>query len=118
MNPIGPKLAEGRDSEIFEHGPGQVLRLARDGRSLKCEAEVMYCVRERGYPAPAVYVAGQGYVVMERLEAHTMLEAALGYPIRLGEYARTLVVLHHRLHELEALPGLPEVLLPGDRLLN
>ncbi len=38
---MGPKLAEGRDSEIFEHGIGKVLRVVRDGRSLVAEAEVM-----------------------------------------------------------------------------
>lgn len=41
MQPAGPKIAEGRDSEIFEHGPGKVLRVARDGRSLVAEAEIM-----------------------------------------------------------------------------
>lgn len=35
VKPIGPKIAEGRDSEIFEHGSGRVLRVARDGRSLE-----------------------------------------------------------------------------------
>jgi aminoglycoside/choline kinase family phosphotransferase len=118
MIPIGPKLAEGRDSEIFEHGPGRVLRLARDGRSLKREAEVMCHVRDRGYPAPTVYDVGQGFLVMERLVGPTMLEAALKHPMRLGEYARTLAHLHHRLHEHEVLAGLPEVLLGGDRLLH
>ena len=67
MRPIGPKLAEGRDSEIFEHGAGRVLRLARDGRSLVDEAEVMSYVRSHGYPAPAVHDAGDGYLVMDRV---------------------------------------------------
>lgn len=116
--PIGPKLAEGRDSEIFEHGPGRVLRLARDGRSLEREAAVMRYVRERGFPAPAVDEAGQGYLVMERLEGPTMLEAALTHPARLGEYGRMLADLHNRLHNLEAPPGLPEASLAGERLLH
>ena len=68
MELIGTKLAEGRDSDRFEHGPGRVLRVARDGRSLVLEAEVMTYVRDRGYPAPAVYDAGEGYLVMQRLE--------------------------------------------------
>lgn len=41
MLPIRPKIAVGRDSESFEHGPGRVLRVARDGRSLVAEAEIM-----------------------------------------------------------------------------
>src|SRR6187399_2536129 len=59
MDPIGPKLAEGRDSEIFEHGPGKVLRVARDGRSLVAEAEIMRYVRSHGYPCPDVDDAGR-----------------------------------------------------------
>ena len=48
VQPIGPKLAEGRDSEIFEHGAGRVLRVARDGRSLIVEADIMRYVRSHG----------------------------------------------------------------------
>lgn len=118
MKPLGPKLAEGRDSEIFEHGPGLVLRLARDGRSMVGEAEVMSYARDHGYPAPVVHEAGAGYLVMERLEGPTMLDAALARPAQLGMYARTLAGLHRQLHEIVAPPGLPEVALPGDRLLH
>ena len=75
MRPIGPRLAEGRDSEIFEHGRGKVLRVARDGRSLVAEAEIMRYVRSHGYPCPDVYDAGDGYLVMDRLEGRTMLDA-------------------------------------------
>lgn len=76
VQPMGPKLAEGRDSEIFEHGHGKVLRVARDGRSLVAEAEIMRYVRSHGYPCPDVDDAGDGYLVMVRLEGPTMLEAA------------------------------------------
>ena len=58
MEPIGPKLAEGRDSEIYEHGPGRVLRLPRDGRSLVAEADIMRFAGEHGYPVPGVHDAG------------------------------------------------------------
>jgi len=75
MEPLGPKIAEGRDSEIFEHGPGRVLRRARDGRSLVREAEVMRHVRANDYPAPGVFDAGEGWVVMERVEGGDMLAA-------------------------------------------
>lgn len=118
MKPIGPKLAEGRDSEIFEHGAGRVLRLARDGRSLQREADVMSYVRNQGYPAPAVDEVGQGYLIMERLEGPTMLDAALKRPNRLGAYGRVLADLHRRLHDIVAPDDLPQVALPGDRILH
>jgi len=118
VQPTGPKLAEGRDSEIFEHGPGQVLRRARDGRSLAGEAEVMSYARDQGYPAPAVSDAGAGYLVMERLDGPTMLQDVLARPAHLRRHARVLADLHRRLHEIAALPGLPGVEVDGDRLLH
>lgn len=118
VKPRGRKLAGGRDAEIFEHGPGQVLRLARDGRSLVGEAEVMTYVREHGYPAPAVYDAGAGYLVMERVDGPSMLEDLLARPTRLGEYGRLLADLHRRLHDIPGMPQLPAVEPAGDRLLH
>ena len=72
VQPIGPKLAGGRDSEIFEHGRDKVLRIARDGRSLVAEAEIMRYVRSHGYLCPGVYDAGDGYLVMDRLQGPTI----------------------------------------------
>jgi len=118
MEPRGPKLAEGRDSEIFEHGPGVVLRRSRDGRSLVREAEVMSYAFDAGYPVPRVHDAGDGYLVMDRVEGPTLLDMAASHPQRLGEYGRLLAGLHRQLHEIPALPGLPEAGVPGDRLLH
>jgi aminoglycoside phosphotransferase (APT) family kinase protein len=118
VEPLGPKLAEGRDSEIFEHGPGRVLRRARDGRSLVPEAEIMRYVLDAGYPVPVVHDAGEGWLVMDRVDGPSLLDAAVRRPWRLGEYGRLLARLHHRLHELPAPPGLPAAGVPGDRLLH
>ena len=118
VRPIGPKLAEGRDSEIFEHGPGKVLRVARDGRSLVAEAEVMRYARSHGYPCPDVHDAGDGYLVMDRLVGPTMMEAAGKPPFPLRRSGRTLAELHEQLHRIPAPPGIPTAPLPGDRLLH
>ena len=37
----GPLLASGRDGDIFEFGPGLVLRRARSGRVIEGEARVI-----------------------------------------------------------------------------
>ena len=116
--PIGPKLAEGRDAEIYEHGPGRVLRLARGGGSLLHEAEVMRHVRASGYPVPEVHDAGDGFMVMERVEGPTMLDALARAPHQLGHHGRLLAQLHQRLHALPAPPWLPPAALAGDRLLH
>ncbi|MGK2930388.1 MAG: phosphotransferase [Acidimicrobiales bacterium] len=115
---MGPKLAEGRDSEIFEHGPGKVLRLARDGRSLVGEAEVMLHVRTHGYPCPGVHDAGDGYLVMDRLEGPTMMERVAKPPFPLRRSGHVLADLHERLHRIPAPPGVPVAPLPGDRLVH
>jgi len=116
--PIGPKLAEGRDSEIFEHGAGRVLRLARNGRSLVGEAETMRYVRGHGYPCPDVHDAGDGYIVMDRLDGPTMMEAAGRPPFPLRKFGRLLAELHERLHRIAAPPDIQVAPLPGDRLVH
>jgi aminoglycoside phosphotransferase (APT) family kinase protein len=118
VKPLGEKIAEGRDSEIFDHGPGKVLRMARDGRSLVREAEVMRYARDQGYPAPAVYEAGDGYLVMDRVEGPTMLGSGIKRPDRLPTFGRMLAALHEQLHAIEAPAGVPEASLPGDRFLH
>ena len=118
MEPTGPQLAAGRDSVIYEYGPGRVLRVPRDGRSLAGEAEVMRYVRDRGYPAPEVHECGPGYLVMERIDGPTMLDVLVRQPHRIGQLARTLAGLHDRLHVLTAPQGLPRAGVPGDRLLH
>ena len=119
MEPLGPKLAEGRDSEIFEHGAGRVLRRARDGRSLDREAAVMRHVREHGYPGAEVFDAGEGWLVMERLEGRDMLAAIRKTPRGVMAAGRLLADLHRRLGAIEA----PEWLAagpgpPGDRMVH
>jgi hypothetical protein len=117
MEPLGPRIAEGRDSEIYDHGPGKVVRIARDGRSLVGEAEVMSYVRSKGYPAPRVYDAGEGYLVMDRVDGPTMLDDAI--PFRIGRNARLLATLHDRLHRLPAPSWLGrEAPVSGDRLVH
>lgn len=117
MEPLGPKIAEGRDSEIFEHGPGKVLRVARDGRSLVQEAEVMAYVGSQGYPVPPVHDAGEGYLVMDRVDGPTLLDDAI--PFRIGRHGKLLARLHEQLHRIPAPPWLTrEAPLPGDRLLH
>lgn len=118
MRPIGPKFAEGRDSEMFEHGPGKVLRLARDGRSLVAEAEVMRYARSEGYPCPDVHDAGDGYLIMDRVDGPTMMETLGVPPFPLRRSGRVLAELHHRLHRIAAPDGIVPAPVPGDRLVH
>ena len=99
---MGAKLAEGRDSEIFQHGPGRVLRRARNGRSLVAEADVMRYVRDNGYPAPEVFDAGEGWLIMERLNGTDMLAGLRKTPRGVVQAAKVLADLHRTLGAIKA----------------
>jgi len=119
LNPLGPKIAEGRDSEIFEHGDGKVLRRAFVTRSLVGEADLMNYVRGHGYPVPEVFDAGEGWLVMERIDGRDLLDTIKKSPAGLRDAAQLLAGLHTQLGAiaaptwLEAAPG-PA----GDRLVH
>jgi aminoglycoside phosphotransferase (APT) family kinase protein len=121
MRARGPLLASGRDADIFECGPGAVLRRARDGRSLAHEARTMTYLLEQGFPVPTVEeVSDDGSeLVMERIDGPSMVGAISRAPWSILRQADTLAELHLRLHDLAA----PDFLRAapvgnGDRLLH
>ena len=119
MEPLGPKLAEGRDSEIFEHGDGRVLRVNRVARDLTGEARVMQYVRAHGYPVPEVFDAGDGWLVMERVDGIDMFDAISKTPAGLRRAATMLADLHTRLGASEAPAGMPPAPGPAaDRVVH
>ena len=116
----GPLLASGRDGDIFEFGPGLVLRRAKSGRVIEAEARTIAYARDHGYPAPEIHEvrAGGTEIVMERIEGPMLMDVMLRQPWSMGRYARMLADLHDRLHEIPA----PDWLRPsadgGDRLVH
>jgi aminoglycoside phosphotransferase (APT) family kinase protein len=121
VRPPGQLLASGRDSDIFEYGPGLVLRRSREGHSMATEARTMDHVRTLGYPVPAVEEISEdgADLVMERIEGVSMVDAITKRPWTVRRQGATLADLHRRLHEIPA----PDWLAPapcgqGDRLLH
>jgi aminoglycoside phosphotransferase (APT) family kinase protein len=116
----GRLIGSGRDAEIFDFGPGRVLRKARDGRSLEDEARVMAFVADHGYPAPAILdVRADGAeIVMERIDGPLMADVMAKQPWKIPRLSSQLADLHDQLHEIVA----PEWLRPwdddGDRVLH
>jgi aminoglycoside phosphotransferase (APT) family kinase protein len=100
----GPLLASGRDADIFEYGPGLVLRRSRNGRSVLQEARLMEFVRAQGYPVPAVAeVSDDGLqIVMERIDGINMVNALTRRPWTGRRLGRALGDLHRDLHALSA----------------
>lgn len=105
--PLGPKLASGRDADVFDLGDGRVLRRYRGDKTSEQEVAVMRFVRERGYPVPAVYEANGRDMVMDRVDGPTMLKDLMGRPWMVWRHARLLAALHRRLHTLVAPDWLP-----------
>jgi aminoglycoside phosphotransferase (APT) family kinase protein len=119
IEPIGPKLAEGRDSEIFEHGAGRVLRVNRVARDLTGEARVIQHVRSQGYPAPEVFDAGDGWLVMERIDGADLLDAISKTPAGIRRAAAMLADLHAQLGAIEAPEWMAAAPGPaGDRVVH
>jgi aminoglycoside phosphotransferase (APT) family kinase protein len=112
---VGRLLASGRDSDIFEYGPGLVLRRARGGRAIESEARVLEYAAAHGYPVPRVHDvrAGGTEIVMERLDGRTLMEVMTSRPWAMTSHTELLADLHDRLHEIPAPDWLRRV--DGDR---
>jgi len=116
---LGRLVASGRDGDIYEYGPGLVVRRARSGRSVEREARTMTYAREHGYPVPEIHDvrAGGTELVMERVDGPMMMDAMAKQPWRIPAYARELADLHDRLHAIPAPDWLPDID-GGDRLVH
>jgi aminoglycoside phosphotransferase (APT) family kinase protein len=110
-------IAAGRASEIFDLGGGRVLRRFKSGGHPEREALVMRHARLHGYPVPEVLDYDPGGLVLEKVEGHTMCEAAVSQPSRVRAHAALLAHLHQALHEIDAPNGLPAIG-EGGRLLH
>jgi aminoglycoside phosphotransferase (APT) family kinase protein len=76
----------------------------------------MQYVAGHGYPVPAVHDAGEGYLVMDRVDGVPMFDDAI--PFRLGRNAKRLAALHDQLHEIPAPDWLRQAPVPGDRVVH
>jgi aminoglycoside phosphotransferase (APT) family kinase protein len=115
--PPGKLIGSGRSADIYAIGQGRVLRRYRSSYSVQTEAEVMTYLATAGFPVPAVYDADGSDLVMEQLDGRDMLADLSNRPWRARRYARTLAVLHDRLHQIQAPAGLP-AFGTGDQLLH
>ncbi|GAA3465987.1 phosphotransferase [Nonomuraea roseola] len=112
-------IAAGYDCEIFEAGPGRVVRRSRDGRSLEREAAVMRHARRHGFPAPEVFDADGPDILMEHVAGPSLLEETARAPGRAAEHGELLAGLLRRLSAVRS-PGWLQAAAgrPGNRLLH
>lgn len=111
-------IGSGRSADIYDAGPGRVLRRFRGDRDATAEAELMRHLAAAGYPVPDVYDASGPDIIMERLDGRDMVADLGARPWRARRYGRILADLHNRLHELSAPPALAALGPPGDRILH
>jgi len=105
---LGPKLASGRDADVFDLGNGRVLRRHRNPHdSAEPQAAIMRFVREQRYPVPAVHAVTGPDMVLDRVDGRTMLADLMCRPWMVWRHARLLARLHRRLHALPAPDWLP-----------
>ncbi|WP_180933809.1 phosphotransferase [Nocardioides ungokensis] len=93
-------IASGRDSDVFEHSDGLVLRRYRDGRSAEQEAATILAVGRLGYPVPIVHGGSGPDIVMERVEGPTLADAMQAGDLTVVEAGGMLARLHDDLHAL------------------
>ena len=108
----GPLLASGRDGDIFELGPGLVLRKPGNGRVIEPEARARSAYARRArISGPEIHEVRVGgtEIVMERIEGPMMMDAMLREPWQHGDPLRMLADLHDRLHVIPAPGWLPDV---------
>jgi aminoglycoside phosphotransferase (APT) family kinase protein len=120
VNDPGRLLASGRDGDIFEFGPGLVLRRAKGGRVIEREARVMEYAAAHGYPVPRVHDvrAGGTEIVMERLDGPLLVQVMVARPWTLPRSVHLLADLHDQLHEIPAPDWLRQLEGGGDQLVH
>jgi Ser/Thr protein kinase RdoA (MazF antagonist) len=109
----GHLIATGREADVFEAGPGLVLRRYRARLGSDHEVRAMQVAYDAGFPVPKVHDFDGADLVMERIDGRTMLADMRVRPWRYRMYARALGQLHEQLHAIKAPADLPERLTGG-----
>jgi tRNA A-37 threonylcarbamoyl transferase component Bud32 len=117
--PLGALLGEGADARIHVVDDARVIRVAKDGRSLRDEAEIQRHAAASGFPVPAVLaVSDDGErLLLERIDGPSMLELLLTGALSPADAGAQLGALHQRLHAIDA-PAWLRTAGPGTAFLH
>jgi len=115
VSELGPLIATGRTSEVFEYGAGSVIKLLRPSTPkgwAQTEADHTSAARAAGAPAPEVFevveVTGRPGIVFERIEGLSLWEAMQAEPDTAADLVGELTAVHQRVLRLGLPPGLPD----------
>lgn len=111
---LGPRIAEGREAEIFAWEDGAVLKLYRGSpNGLEFEAGALGAIAAAGGPAPRllgrVEVDGRPGLIIERVDGDDMLALIARAPWRMARLARSLAQAHATVNRIVAPSGLPDL---------
>ncbi len=113
---LGACISARKHSEVFRVGADRVLKLFRGHvRVDLVERELRTAMRVHaaGIPTPAVDAAifetdgGRHGLMFEYIEATPLSKLFERHPLHIARYARLFADLHRRVHEFEAVDGLP-----------
>jgi aminoglycoside phosphotransferase (APT) family kinase protein len=109
-----PKIAEGREAEVYALDHERVLRLLRDGSRAQLEGEFAAMQAGSGLQyVPRVFgvteTGGRAGMVMERLDGDDLLTLLGRQPWRMWEMGRLTGEVQARLHDVSLSPELPSV---------
>src|SRR5712691_5968481 len=101
----GPLVGRGLTSDVFEYGPGRVVKLFFDGRpreKVELEFIVTRAVYASGAPVPQAFeliqIEGRNAIVFERIDGISMFLTVQRKPWKLFSAARELAELHAQMH--------------------
>ncbi len=119
--PVGAPIASGRAADIYDAGPGRVMRRKRSGDIPAHEVTAMRHAHGHGYPVPEVFSVDGPEMVMERVDGKVLFDSLAEKPWRIRATGRLLADLHRRLAaipiegvEIRTMFGAPEALVHGD----
>ena len=119
--PADDPIASGRAADIYDAGPGRVLRRKRSGDIPAHEVTAMRHAHHYGFPVPEVFSIDGPEMVMERVDGPVLFDSLAERPWRIGATGRLLADLHRRLAaipidgvEIRTMFGAPEALVHGD----
>lgn len=115
MPDVGPLFATGRTAEVFEYGPGRLVKVLRPGFDedlLTVEEQACAALVAAGAPAAKTFGRlvhdGRPGLIMERLDGQDMLTAVQRRPWRSAALATILAGTHASIHEASG-TDLPDV---------
>ncbi|MEM9033169.1 MAG: aminoglycoside phosphotransferase family protein [Actinomycetota bacterium] len=114
MRVVGRLVATGRTSDLYEYGPGAVVKVPRAGvpaHWAAMEARFTSAVHEIGLPTPAVLgvveLDGREAVVFEFVDGESMWERMSAAPADVGPLTVELAGVHRQILSSDLPEGLP-----------